>query len=119
MVTTMAADDDDNEVDGNGTTGDDDGDSMTDDGDNDNDDNDDATGDGATGYNNDDDGDDEDGDDGDGATGDKVDDDGDGTQWRVVGWPSLHNTVEVFTNKKLLYIRQSIHLVIMALFFWC
>ena len=28
------------------------------------------------------------------------------TQWRVVGGSSLHNTVEVFTNKKLrLHIR--------------
>ena len=55
---------------------------------------------------------------GDGATGDKVDNDGDGATrdnydddddddnddngdgWRVVGGSSLHNTVEVFTNKK-------------------
>ena len=26
------------------------------------------------------------------------------TQWRVVGGSSLHNTVEVFTNKNCIYI---------------
>ncbi len=57
MATTMAADDNDNKVDGDGVTGNDDGDGATgDDGDDDdNGDKDRAMGSGATGYDDDDD----------------------------------------------------------------
>ena len=50
-------------------------------------------------------------DDGDGAMRDidNNDDDGDanedGNGWRVVGESSLHNTLEVFTNKNYVYVR--------------